>query len=276
MYMCELTHLCYIEECISEGRNAMNLARHEKIIEIMEQQNTISVRELAQKLGCTEMTVRRNLDQLQEKQLIRREHGYAYLLKPAMATDYYAQVHENASEKEAIARAALPFIAPGMSICLDSGTTVQKLVEILPADLACSVITPSLIAAMTLSSRKDIPVYIPGGFLHHSNRSLLIDSVQELSRYHADIAFLSCRSFQLPGGTFEHSQTLTQTKRALAEIADRRILLLDYSKWNIRSIFNCIPLERIDLIITDDKAPAQHLQELSRLGKQVIVAAEGH
>ena len=251
----------------------MNLARHEQIINIMEKQNTISIKELAQQLGCTEMTVRRNLDQLQEKQMVKREHGYAYLLKPARLTDYYSEIHENAPEKEAIAAEAIKLISPEISICLDSGTTIQKLVEILPDEFSLSVITPSLTAALNLSKKKNIQVYMPGGFLHHSNRSLIIDNSDDLRRYQADIAFLSCRSFQLPGGTFEHSQTLTNTKRTLASIAQRRILLMDYTKWNQRSIFNCIPLNKINVIITDSKAPADAVAATRATGVEVIVAA---
>ena len=250
----------------------MNLERHEQIIEILEQQNAVRVKELAQRLKCTEMTIRRNLDQLQEKGLIRREHGYAYLLKPARSTDYYVEINENADEKRAIAREALQMISPGMSICLDSGTTIQQMVEMIPNDFPLSVITPSIIAALTLSSRQDIHVMMPGGFLHHSNRSLLIDDISQLQRYHADIAFISCRSFQLPGGTFEHSQTLTNTKRALASIAAKKVLLLDYSKWNVNSIFNCIPMEQIDAIITDAKAPEDSVQKIREMDKTIIIA----
>ena len=262
--------------CITDAKETrkkkMNLSRHEQIIEIMEKQSPISVRELAEKAGCTEMTIRRNLDQLKEKGLVQREHGYAFLQRSARKTDYFAEMLENSEEKKAIASVALTLIKPDMSLCLDSGTTIQQLVELIPEGLPLSVITPSLAAAMSLSSRKDIQVFMPGGFLHHSNRSLLIDQADALQRYQADIAFISCRSFQLPGGTFEHSQTLTNTKRTLTSIARQRVVLLDYSKWNISSIFNCIPLDQIDLIITDSKAPKEAVAEAEALGKTVIVA----
>ena len=107
----------------------MNLTRHAKIIEIMERQNTISIRELAEKLSCTEMTVRRNLDQLEEQNLVRRERGYAYLLKNARRTDYYEEINENAAEKKEIAGEALKFLRPNMSICLDSGSLYEVFIE---------------------------------------------------------------------------------------------------------------------------------------------------
>ncbi len=248
----------------------MNLERHARIIEIMENKTAVSVKELAEKLGCTEMTARRNLDELQAQGFVKREHGYAHLLRAAASTDYYEEIRENSEEKKAIAKAALGWIHPGASVCLDSGTTIQCLVEQLPDNMPLSVITPSLTAAMDLSNKKQIQVLIPGGLLHHSNRSLLIDE-QALRQYHADIAFLSCRSFQLPGGTFEHSHSLITTKRALASIAKTRILLLDHTKWNVSSICNCIPLDQIDILITDSKAPAENLQKAAELGKEIWV-----
>ena len=248
----------------------MNLERHAKIIEIMENKNAVSVKELAAKLGCTEMTVRRNLDELQKQGFVKREHGYAHLLRAAASTDYYKEIQENSAEKHAIAAAALGWIHPGASICLDSGTTIQSLVDQIPDTMPLSVITPSLTAAMSLSNKQQVQVLLPGGLLHHSNRSLLIDE-QALRQYHADIAFLSCRSFQLPGGTFEHSHSLITTKRALASIAATRILLLDHTKWNVSSICNCIPLDQIDILITDSKAPEEDLQKASELGKQIWI-----
>ena len=249
----------------------MNLARHEQIIKIMEKQHTVSVRYLAQALDCTEMTIRRNLDQLQEQGIVKREHGYAYLLSSHISSDFDQLHGEHMAEKKALARAALELIRPGMSICLDSGTTIQQLVEIIPDDFPLSVITSSLTAAMTISNKKSIQILMPGGFLHHRNRSLLIDDAQELQRYQSDISFLACQSFQIPGGTFEYSQTLTNTKRALVSVARKNVLMLDYTKWNVSSIFNCIPLEQIDTIITDDKAPSDLVEKARSFGKEIII-----
>jgi len=250
----------------------MKKDRHSKIIEIMEKQNTISIRELAEKLNCTEMTVRRNLDELQEMNFVKRERGYAMLLKPAQPTDYYIQIREHKQEKTAIAMAALSYVHPHQTICLDSGTTIQLLVDMLPEDIHhLSVITTSLTASMTLSNNENIQVLIPTGFLHHKNRSIIFADPDIMKQYQADVAFLSCRSFRVPGGAFEHSQSLTATKKALASIAQKRILLLDYSKWGINSLCNSFPLEQIDIIITDNKAPSDSINKIVELGKEIII-----
>ena len=249
----------------------MRKEKHSRIIEIMENQNVISIKELAQKLDCTEMTVRRNLDELESMNFVKRERGYATLLKTAQATDYYIQSEENVKEKSAIAHVALQYIQPSQNICLDSGTTIQRLVELLPSDITLSVITPSLTAAMTLSNYKFVQVLIPAGFLHHSNRSVLFAEPEEMDKYQADVAFLSCRSLRVPGGTFEHSQTLTATKKALASIAQKRILLLDYSKWEVNSLCNAINMDMLDIIITDTKAPFDSVLKIINLGKEIIL-----
>ena len=255
----------------------MNITRHHKIIELMERHGTASVHDLADALGCTEMTIRRNLDQLQEQGIVKREHGYAYLLKTSSAhsSEQSRRYNDYVPEKKAIAREAFSMIRPGMSICLDSGSTIQYLVEMLPDRFPLSVITSSLDAAMTMSERPDIQTLMPGGFLHHRNRSLLVDDADELQRYKSDIAFIACRSFQLPGGTFEYSQALTNTKRALVSVARQTVLLLDHSKWNVSSIFNCIPLEQIDVLITDDQAPEELIRRTEENGKKVIVVSAG-
>ena len=249
----------------------MKKERHAKIIEIMQQHNTISIKELAQLLNCTEMTVRRNLDELQDMNFVKRERGFAVLLQPAKDTDYYVESGEHEHEKRAIAAVALQFIHPAQSVCMDSGTTIQQLITMLPPTMPLSIITPSLMAALTLSNNTNIQVLIPGGVLHHSNRSILLSDPDWLSQYQADIAFLSCRSFQVPGGAFEHSQSLTFTKKALASIAQKRILLLDFSKWNVSSLCNSLKMSNLNMIITDNKAPMDLVEKAARFGIEILI-----
>ena len=124
---------------------------------------------------------------------------------------------------------------------------------------------------MSLCDRKDVQVLLPGGFVHHSNRTLLLNDLGGLKQYKVDLAFISCRSLRIPEGTFEHTQLLTDTKRSLASIADRRILLLDYSKWGVNSICNSVRLADIDLIITDTRAPEDQVRQAADLGKELLI-----
>ena len=249
----------------------MKKERHARIIEIMQNQNIITIKDLAQQLNCTEMTVRRNLDELQNMNFVKRERGYAVLLQPAKDTDYYVESGEHEREKRAIAEVALKYIHPSQSICMDSGTTIQQLITMLPMTMPLSIITPSLVGALALSDNTNIQVLIPSGVMHHTNRSILISDPEWLSQYRADIAFMSCRSFRVPGGAFEHSQALTSTKRALASIAQKRILLLDYSKWNVNSLCNSLKLSDLNILITDNKAPLELASKAAEKGIEIII-----
>ena len=251
----------------------MRKKRHSQIIELLENKNVMSIRELAQQLGCTEMTVRRNLDELQEMNFVKRERGFATLLSLAKPTEYMEQTAEHAAQKRAIAQAALSYIRPGNVICLDSGTTTQQLVLALPKDLSISLITPSLEAAVALADHPAVQVMLPGGQMHHRNRSILIENPDDMKRFSADIAFVSCRALRIPGGAFEHSQTLTATKKALAAIAAKRILLLDHSKWGVSSLCSSVRLEDLDVIITDDEAPEDMVDEARAAGIEVVVVS---
>lgn len=243
-----------------------------KIIEIMENKPIISVKELASLLNVTDMTIRRNLDELADMGFVRREHGIAILLTPARKTDYYTESAEHVLEKQAIGRAALSFIQNDSSIAIDSGTTTQALIEQIPEDLPLSVITPSLTGAMALSQKNNVQVLLPEGFLHHSNRSVLLSDTASLQKYHVDIAFMSCRAFRPPIGAFEMTPTLASTKIALSQIATRIILLADFSKWGINALCNTLPMQKIDVIITDNKAPESMIRYCREQKKEVLIA----
>ena len=251
----------------------MKKKKHSQIIELLENKNVMSIRELAEQLNCTEMTVRRNLDELQEMHFVKRERGFATLLGLAKPTEYLEQSAEHAPEKKAIARAAFSYIKEGDVICLDSGTTTQQLVLAFPKDYSLSLITTSLEAAVALAEHKNIQVMLPGGQMHHRNRSILIENPEEMKRFSSDVAFLSCRSLRIPGGAYEHSQALTATKKALAAIAAKRILLLDHSKWGVSSLCSSIRLEDIDVIITDTAAPSDSVEEARTHGIEVVLVS---
>ena len=109
--------------------------------------------------------------------------------------------------------------------------------------------------------------------MHHRNRSILIENPEDMKRFYSDVAFLSCRSLRIPGGAYEHSQALTATKKALASIAAKRILLLDHSKWGVSSLCSSIRLEEIDVIITDTAAPSDSVEKARSLGIEVVLVS---
>lgn len=249
----------------------MKKERHAKIIELLENRMVCTSRELAEELECSEMTIRRDLNALEEMNLIRRKHGCAFLVKDAKPNYFHEQLDEHLYEKEAIARAALRFVHPYHVICIDSGTTAHTLARFLPDDIPLSVITSNLMTAVELSSKENIQTYMVGGLLFHRTKSIMTDSTENLSRHPADIAFISARAFRIPGGAFEHTYPLVETKKALVSIARKTVLLIDHTKCEHTSLCNSIPLNQIDVIITDNKTSPEIIQKAAGLGKEVLV-----
>lgn len=249
----------------------MKKERHAKIIELLESQMICTPSELASSLNCSEMTIRRDLTELEAMNLIKRKHGCAFLVKSAKPSYFHEQLDEQQYEKEAIAKAAMRFIHPYSVICIDSGTTAHTLCRFLPEHFPLSVITSNLMTAIELSGKENIQTYVVGGMLYHRARSLMIESQELLSLHPADVAFISARAFRIPGGAFEHTYPLVETKKALSSIAKKVVLLIDHTKCEHTSLCNSIPLNQIDAIITDNKTSPEVIKKAIGLKKEVII-----
>ncbi len=249
----------------------MKKERHAKIIELLENQMVCTPSELADNLKCSEMTIRRDLTQLEKINLVRRKHGCAFLVKDAKPNFFHEQMDEQQYEKDAIAKAAVRFIRPYSVICIDSGTTAHTICRHLPDNMPMSVITSNLMTAIELANKENIQTYVIGGMLYHRARSLMIESTDMLAQHPADIAFISSRAFRIPGGAFEHTYPLVETKKALTSIAKKVVLLIDHTKCEHVSLCNSIPLNQIDTIITDNKTSPEIIKKAVGLKKEVII-----
>lgn len=249
----------------------MKKERHAQIIELLENKMVCTSKELALELDCSEMTIRRDLNELESMRLICRKHGCAFLVKDAKPNYFHEQMDEHQYEKEAIAKAAVQFLRPYSVICIDSGTTAHMISRFLPKDMPLSVITPNLMTAIELANNEYVQTYLTGGMLYHRTRSIMIESRETLAQHPADIAFISCRAFRIPGGAFEHTYPLVETKKALVSMARKTVLLIDHTKCEHTSLCNSIPLNQIDTIVTDDKTPPEVIQKAVGLKKEVIV-----
>ena len=247
--------------------------RHTKIIELLENRMVCTPKELAEAMGCSEMTLRRDLNELEEMNLIRRAHGCAFLQKENKPSYFHEQLDEMRLEKEAIARAALQFVQAYTTICIDSGTTAHTLARMLPSDVPLSVVTSNLTTAVELSAKPNIQTYVVGGMLYHRAHATMITDANSIGQHSADVAFMSARAFRIPGGAFEHTYPLIETKRALASIAKKVVLMIDHTKCEHTSLCNSLPLSQIDVLITDDKSPREIIDKAVALKKEVIVVS---
>lgn len=230
--------------------------RRERILEAMrEAGGFITVGQLCTQLYVSGATVRRDLAELECSRLIRRTRGGAMLVD-SNANDEPLGFRENKNvvQKQIIAGLAKRYIRDGMTLFMDSSSTVGVLARQLDAYQGIKVITNGLKTAYLLSEMKNVSVLCTGGTVRENSQSLVGQSaVGFISRLNADLAFISCRGFSIAGGASEASEEEFYIKRQFLHNSAAAILLCDSAKLDIDCLCRVAPLSRFADVITERK-----------------------
>ena len=207
--------------------------RRERIIEVLRQQDEVSVVELSHRLGVSEVTTRKDLQQLGGAGLLdaRARRRRRFRARPAGAALCRPPAAEPGRETTHRSTRVWRLIKPGSTIFLDGSTTAFQMTRLLRDMQNLTVITTGLYAALELSFAPDVTTIVVGGILRRRTSSL-VDTLSPklLRRLHVDIAFLSCRGFTAEHGMMESDLREAQMKRAMAETALRKVALVDHAQ----------------------------------------------
>lgn len=247
--------------------------RQEKLLHILEKENSMKVSELSERLNSSMMTIRRDLDFLEESGIVKRYHGGVVLAKQDMnQPSFFERIGEYNEEKNVIGAEAAKLIKSGSIVFFDAGTTPLSVIEHLPENLEFTAITTGLLTAVALCNKPGINVVSVGGNIHHTSySSISYMAVELIKQYRADVAFISTKSINLPEGTYEAQLPLIEIKKAIVDVSDRIVLLASSDKFKSKSMCKAIPIESIDLIITDSRLEEEYLEQLEALHKEVIL-----
>ncbi len=247
--------------------------RRDELLRRLEESGYVSSSTAAAELGVSEMTIRRDLGQLAAEGRVRRVVGGASLVDGSAAPPFELRRGEAAREKDAIARAALPLLADAGVVALDAGTTVATLARRLPQGL--TVITHSVPVITACTGRDDLEVVALGGTFHRATRSFAGPATRAgLADLAVDLAVLSATAAG-PGGVYSADPWDADTKRAMAAIADRVVLLLDHRKLAARAPMRVLGLEEAHAVVVDDEATPEQLAMLRERCERVVVADTG-
>jgi DeoR family fructose operon transcriptional repressor len=229
---------------------------------------------IADELGVTTETVRRDLTTLERHALLRRVHGGAIPIErlgfePALA----ARVGVLTEEKERIARRALEELPDEGSILLDAGTTTARLAEALPSDRELVVLTNALPIAMSLSVRPNITVLILGGRVRGRTQAA-VDAwaLHALADTYVDVAFIGTNGISAERGLTTPDTTESAVKGAMIKAARRSVVLADHTKVGQDHLSRFAELDQIDTLITDSGLDLQLADELRSRGLKVLLA----
>ncbi|MDE5053189.1 DeoR/GlpR family DNA-binding transcription regulator [Niallia taxi] len=245
--------------------------RRRKIVELVNERLSIRVSELSDIFSVTEETIRRDLEKLEQDQLLSRSHGGAVSIEKE-ATDVPFVVREitNSDEKKAIAAEAVKWIEPGEQIVLDASTTAWYMAQELP-DMPLTVITNSIKVALELSKKEQIKVISTGGMLLANSLSYVGPlSERSLDSYYVNKLFLSCKGVHL-SGLSDSNEWQAILKKKMMDIASQVILLADSSKFGVKTFAHISELTRIHHVISDSNIPAEFHKELQEKAIPVTI-----
>ncbi|MDN5852332.1 MAG: DeoR/GlpR family DNA-binding transcription regulator [Actinomycetia bacterium] len=248
--------------------------RQRAIVEHVRDRGAASIRDLAALVGSSEVTVRRDLRQLEATGELRREHGGAVPTAEQPREPTYAEKSRTASrEKTAIARLAAQFVHDGDAIVLGAGTTTMALAEQLRGRNELTVMTNSLLVAQAFADSPLVEVVLTGGMLRGSILAVVGSAAERaLSGLHADRTFLSGNGLTARNGLSTPNQMVAGVDRALAEAGSEVFVLADHTKIGRNSVIQTVPTEQVDALVTDADSPAEELDQFRAAGTRVHVA----
>ena len=231
--------------------------RKQQILELMRKNGrAVTVEQLCRALFASGATIRRDLKGLEENRLIFRTHGGAVLVEGSSAEDPLAfRENQNSIRKRVIADQAFKYIRDGMTLFLDSSTTVASLAKKLARFNDLNIVTNGVKTSMLLSDLPNIRLMCTGGNLRGSSKSLVGPFAKDfVSHYNADLAFLSCRGFSVENGASETSEEEYCVKRQFIDNSKKAILMCDTSKFNMDFMCRLAPLSDFYEVITEQKS----------------------
>jgi DeoR/GlpR family transcriptional regulator of sugar metabolism len=247
--------------------------RRQQIIEHVLSKKSVRVDELSDIFNVSLATIRRDLNEIEEKGLIQRVHGGALLVEDSEEPPILNRKNKQSEAKRRIGSAAADLVNDHETIIISSGTTTEAMVPFLTGKSGLTVITNTINIASQLARYPHISVVVLGGWLRHSEYSMhghITD--QALQDLHADKLFHGTFGLDPEFGLTGTDMQEVQTDRKILSAAQQLIILADHTKFGVIGQIRLSSLEKVDTIITDDQTPEQYILSLIQKGVRVIQA----
>lgn len=248
-------------------------ARKAKILELLSRKKSIEVTTLSKILNISEVTVRRDLEQLNDRGLLKRTHGGATSLESTdFELSYQVQLERHKEEKERIAQAASRYVADGDTIILDASTTVLQIIKNLQGKRELTVVTNAIDNILKLAGNGDFTLVSTGGMLRKKSMALVGPIAgKTLGDFCAHKLFMGISALTLEQGITTVSPLEAEVKRAMVKSAREVIGVTDSSKFGEINSSLVGPVTIMHRLITDDKISDEDLTGLKERGVEVIV-----
>jgi DeoR family transcriptional regulator, fructose operon transcriptional repressor len=248
--------------------------RHERIQEVLRARQAVRVSTLSELLGVSEITVRRDLEALEQRGLLERTHGGAMSTRRlSVEPRYDDSISANASLKRQIGRAAAELVHPGDTVFLNDGTTTMEVYRSLQAsDLK---IVTNHVGMAGEKSRTDLELILVGGHVRTLSNSLVGPfAMESLRRVHASKAFVGVEGISLRYGVTTPSAAEAEIARTMIERTRGEVIIVaDHSKLGTVADFVVAEFDHFDKLVIDEGISKEYRDGLAERGLEVVLAS---
>ncbi|ALC92675.1 hypothetical protein AM500_05445 [Bacillus sp. FJAT-18017] len=249
--------------------------RHQMIESFLKQQKSVKATELAALLDVSIDTVRRDLEVLEKKGIVKRVHGGAILIQNTdnvLNKLFSEREVKNLEKKQEVASLAVELIEEGQAIALNGGTTTIEIAKVLVERFKrLTIITNDIRILSILGPHKNFNVILTGGFFNPEEYTLYGKQCEEiLSSFNSDIAFITVNGLSLEHGLTDFRMHEVGVIQTIMSKTKYKVVVADSTKFETSSYINIGPLKDIDLIVTDSSLPSTVVEEYSKQDIRIL------
>lgn len=257
--------------------------RFDQILELILESGWIEVEDVAERLGVSNATVRRDLDLLASRQLVNRTHGGATATGGSFRLPLAYKVAKGDEAKKRIAAYCATLVSRQQVVGLNGGTTTTELARALAASSefiageageppALTVVTNALNIATELTARHQIKIVVTGGVARPQSYELTGPYAETvLSEVMIDIAFIGVDSISVSDGAGANHEDEARVNRQILDRARKVVVITDSSKFLSFAFARICDLEQISTIVTDEGLSPKTRKELVKRGVEVVI-----
>lgn len=247
--------------------------RTQRILELVRERGFVRNSELSAALGVSTVTIRQDIEALQERGLLRKTYGGAAAIASGTPDSAFAARSSRMEvEKRRIGAAAAALVAPGDTILIDAGSTTIEIARNLPENQDLTVITCALNVALEAGAKPGIQVILCGGLFNANTLSVIGHQVEHvLAEVNADRLFLATYSVDLRRGLAERNMAGAEVKRALIRAARSVVLVSDSTKFGAQAPVITAPLGVVQQVVTDPGLPEEFSEHFRKCGVRVEI-----
>ena len=250
--------------------------RRSRILEVVDEKGSVTTEQLVEQLDVSLMTIWRDLTALDSEGRLRKIRGGATRMVKGRDVEplFVSKQVVNRQRKEQIAQyAATTLVADNDILFLEAGTTVAAMVKYFQ-QRNLTILGNGLGTMNELSNRlPDMNVYCCGGMLRDVAQTFVGPQAEEFfQRMNARTCFLSATGFTFIEGITDPNPLEIQVKRSMAKSAERVVMLLDSTKFGLKSLSRTLTVDEVDILVTDADAPQEYLAQIAQAGVDVRIA----